>query len=363
MKIAMLGSKGIPALFGGIERHVEEISVRLAKKGHSVTVFGRKSFSRSGKFNNVDIRILPSIQTKNLDTATNSLFSTLAAIAGDFDIIHYHGIGPSIFCPLARISNKKIVSTIHAPDYRQVKWGRFASYMLKVGEKQAVLKSDAAIAVSKIMLKKLNEKYRKGIHYIPNGANIYGRGNFPLQNEFRLESGEYILAVGRFIFEKGFHTLIEAFRMIDTEKKLVIVGDETGPDEYTKSLIKEACDRVIFTGFLTGAGLNRLYANCFLYVLPSLVEGLPISLIEAMSFAKPVLVSDIPENLEVTGDMGVIFKRDDTEDLRKKLKQMLEIEEKEREKMGDRCLAKVKECYNWELIADQLEELYLKIKK
>ncbi len=363
MKIAMLGSKGIPALFGGIERHVEEISVRLARKGHSVTVFGRKSFSRNGKYHNVDTRVLPSIQTKNLDTATNSLFSTLAVITGNFDIIHYHGIGPSLFCPLARISNKKIVSTIHAPDYRQVKWGKLASYMLKIGEKQAVLKSDAAIAVSKIMLKELNKKYSRGIHYIPNGANIYDSGDFPLQNEFGLESGGYILAVGRFIVEKGFHTLIEAFSKIDTEKKLVIVGDETGPDEYTKSLINEAGDRVIFTGFLTGTELNRLYANCFLYVLPSLVEGLPISLIEAMSFAKPVIVSDIPENLEVTEDMGVIFRRDDRRDLREKLEQMLELEEEEREEMGGRCLAKVKECYNWELITNQLEELYLKIKK
>ncbi|MCD6379363.1 glycosyltransferase family 4 protein [bacterium] len=363
MKIAMIGSKGIPALFGGIERHVEEISVRLARKGHSVTVFGRKSFCQNGKYHHVNIRVLPSIQTKNLDTATNSFYSTFVAISGSFDIIHYHGIGPSIFTPLAKISSKKIVSTIHAPDYKQVKWGMFASYVLKMGEKQAVLRSDAVIAVSKLMSQQLYKKYGKEIHYIPNGANIYNRGEFPLQKEFGLEEGGYILAVGRFIVEKGFHTLIKAFRKINTEKKLVIVGNKCDTDEYTKMLTKMAQDKVIFTGFLSGMRLNRLYANSFLYVLPSLVEGLPISLIEAMSFANPVLVSDIPENLEVIGNMDVTFRRDDVGDLKKKLEKMLKLNNGQREEIGNRCLEKVKECYDWGLITDKLEKVYLKLKK
>ncbi|HMA75971.1 MAG TPA: glycosyltransferase family 4 protein [Candidatus Krumholzibacteriaceae bacterium] len=363
LKIAMIGSKGIPALFGGIERHVEEISVRLVQKGHDVTVYGRKSFSTNEKYKNVDVRIMPSLQTKNFDTATSSFLSTISAISDNFDIIHYHGIGPSIFCFLGRLGKSRIFSTIHAQDYRQVKWGRIASRMLKFGEKEAVLRSDTAIAVSKLLSKKLMKKYKEKVNYIPNGANTYKSGDFPLNNEFGLESDGYILAAGRFIVEKGYHTLIDAFSRINTDKKLVIVGDKTGKDEYTRSLLKRSDSRIVFTGFMSGAKLNRLYSNCYFYVLPSLVEGLPISLIEAMGFARPVLVSDIPENLEVVEDMGVTFKSGDQEDLKVKLEKVLKFEESRRKEIGERCLQKVSNFYNWDLITDQLENVYLETTK
>jgi len=358
LKIAMIGSKGIPANFGGIERHVEEISVRLASRGHRVTVFGRKTFSEAGGYRGVESVVLPSFQTKNLDTATNSLVSTLKAMTLDFDIIHYHGIGPSLFCPLAALSSKSRVVTIHALDYRQVKWGWFAKRMLRLGERTAVLCPEAAIAVSKLMKEDLNGRYCREIHYVPNGAALHSMTDFPRRGQPGLESGSYILTVGRFIREKGFHTLLKAFREIETDKKLVIVGDESASEDYTRELNELADDRVVFAGYQTGSRLNDFYANCYAYVLPSTVEGLPISLLEAMSFSRPVLISDIPENLEVAGGIALSFRRGDVQDLRSSLERILDMDRGELTQMGYASRRRVEDRFDWETITDRLEKIY-----
>ncbi len=361
LKIAMIGSKGIPANFGGIERHVEEISVKLASRGHRVTVFGRKSFSSAGDYRGVRSVIMPSFQTKNMDTATNSLFSTLKAMTEDFDILHYHGIGPSLFCPLAALSSRARVVTIHALDYRQVKWGWFASGMLRFGERTAVLCPEAAIAVSKLMKDELEVRYCRDIYYVPNGATLYSESESSPGEELGLERESYLLTVGRFIREKGFHTLLKAFKEIETDKKLVIVGDETASEDYTRELNELADERVVFAGYLTGSRLNKMYAGCYAYVLPSTVEGLPISLLEAMSFSRPVLISDIPENVEVAGDIALSFKKGDVDDLRSSLERILLMDRDELKDMGDESRRRVEDRYNWDTITDHLEEIYRSI--
>ena len=363
-KIAMIGSKGIPASFGGIERHVEEISARLASAGHEVTVYGRKPFSESCIFRGVRVKNLPSIRTKNLDAATNSLLATIHALFTDYDIIHYHGIGPSLFCPLVRLSGKKTVATIHAPDYKQVKWGPFARVMLRRGEKTAATVPDASIAVSRLMAERLNSQPGRKVRYIPNGATVRPLPDFAIGSELGLESGEYILAVGRFIFEKGFHDLIEAYSGIDSGLKLVLVGDEKSADrEYSDLLRRRSDSRTVFTGFQTGGNLDQLYAHCRFYVLPSYVEGLPITLIEAMSFGCPLLISDIPENMEVAGSIAATFRSGDRAELESAMKAMVSMSEEEREKMGSKGRERVKKSYNWDLITEKIEKLYYEIKK
>ena len=359
LNIAMIGSKGLPAKFGGVERHVEEIGRRLVVRGHKVTVYARKPFSDDGTHLGMRIKILPSISTKNLDTATNALAATLHSISGHYDIVHYHGIGPSIFSWIPPVFGRATISTIHAPDYRQSKWGPFARYLLRLGERTGVKATSAAVSVSKLMAGKLEHRYGRPVSYIPNGATLYNTPSFDKAGKLGLRKGRYILAVGRFIIERGFHTLIEAFKRVETDYRLVIVGDARFEEAYAARIRDEADERVLFPGYIYGDLLNELYAHCCFYVLPSLVEGLPISLIEAMSFERPVLISDIEENLEVAGDIAEIFHRGDAEGLTGALAAMLGMSTDQRDEMGSKGRAKVQREYTWDMVTDKLEALYL----
>lgn len=361
IKVAMIGSKGLPAVFGGIERHVEEVGKRLALKGHEITVFGRKPFSTGGEHLGMKVKVLPSIPTKNLETATNSFAATLSASSSDFDIIHYHGIGPSIFSWIPSLFGKTTVATIHAPDYRQSKWGPAARFLLRQGERTAMRRCTAVIAVSRLMAGNLATAFNRKVRYIPNGAAIIDIPPINDISRFGLEREGYILTVGRFIYERGFHTLLEAYKNIETDKRLVIVGDARFEERYAAGLGELADERVLFAGYISGRPLDELYAHCAFYVLPSLVEGLPISLLEAMSFARPVLVSDIPENLEVAEDIGLTFKTEDRHDLARALRLMLEMNDEEKREMGGRGRERVERNYTWDMVTDQLEELYLEL--
>jgi glycosyltransferase involved in cell wall biosynthesis len=361
LKIAMVGSKGIPARFGGIEKHVEEISVRLAGRGHAVTVFGRVPFSAAGTFRGVRTRAVPSIPTKNLDTATNSMIASAAAYLGGYDIVHFHGIGPAIFCAKPLRPGTKTVCTIHALDYRQSKWGNRAKRFLRHGEKKAVNNSDAPVAVSRLMAHQLSERYGKDVRYIPNGASPGKEPEFREASDLGIRPGRYILSVGRFIVERGFDTLIEAFQAVETDMKLVIAGDARFEEGYSSKIRAMAGDRVLMPGYISGRRLEELYAHCALYVLPSLVEGLPISLIEAMGHSRPVIISDIPENLEVAGGIGEPFAAGDPEDLALALARVLALGKERLSEMGVAGRRKVEEEYDWDDITASLEALYMEI--
>jgi len=361
LNVAMVGSKGLPAIFGGIERHVEEVGRRLVERGLNVTVFGRKPFSKNGEHLGMEVRVLPSIPTKNLETATNSLAVSLKVLFEPFDIIHYHGVGPSIFSFIPASMGKTTVATIHAPDYRQKKWGPVARALLRLGERTAVRHCTASIAVSKMMTSALEVTYNHPVHYIPNGATLVDPPPFHEARKFGIEGGRYILTVGRFIYERGFHTLLKAFSMVETDQRLVIVGDARFEEEYASQLRTLADERVVFPGYISGNLLNELYAHCSFYVLPSLVEGLPISLLEAMSFSRPVLISDIPENVEVADGIAVAFKRDDPADLAKAFTGMLNMEADERMKRGALGRKRVEEHYTWDAVTSEIEKLYRKV--
>ena len=361
LKIAMVGSKGVPARFGGIEKHVEKISIRLARRGHSVTVYGRVPFCESGMWEGIRVRAVPSIPTKNLDTASNSMIASAAAYLGDYDIVHFHGIGPSIFCAKPLRSGMRTVCTIHALDYRQSKWGRRAKRFLEHGERKAVGNSDAPVAVSRLMARQLSEKYGREVRYIPNGATPGAGPEFREAAELGIEPGRYILSVGRFIVERGFDTLIEAYNNTDTDLQLVIAGDARFEESYSSKIRAMAGDKVVMPGYISGRRLEELYAHCAFYVLPSLVEGLPISLIEAMSHSRPVVISDIPENLEVAGGIGETFAAGDPVDLTRALDKVISLGPEELASMGAAGLRKVESDYNWDDITGTIEALYLEL--
>ena len=211
------------------------------------------------------------------------------------------------------------------------------------------------------MARELESRYHRPVTYIPNGATLLDRPPFDRAAALGLEQGSYILTVGRFIVERGFHTLLEAFRTIDADLRLVIVGDARFEETYAARLKDLADDRVLFPGYISGSLLEELYAHCSFYVLPSTVEGLPISLIEAMSFSRPVLISDIPENLEVAGSIGLTFERENVQSLAAALAAMIDMEEEERRRRGGMGRERVAECYTWDMITDRLETLYREI--
>jgi len=375
LRIAMVGQKSIPARFGGIETHVDQLSTRLAAMGHDVSVFCRNRFKpKPMEFSATDgfergpegltykkVKLLyrPSVNTKHLDAATHSFVCAAeSALRWQFDIVHFHGIGPSAFVPVARSGGRTVVTTVHALDWRQVKWGRWAKRAILKGEDTGVRSSDGVIAVSRIIADYVEKRYGIRPLYIPNGASILPPRSPRAIREWGLQGNDYILTVGRIIPDKGLHHLIEAFAGIPAPLRLVIVGSESPRTGYSKRLEEMADGRVIFTGDLYGEVLEEMYSNCRLYVLASEVEGLPITVCEAMAFARCVLLSDIPENVEVGGDAASYFSVGNARNLRESLAGLLDrdAEIAARGEMGRR---RVESQFNWDRLVDSLEDFYL----
>jgi len=377
LKIAMIGQKSIPARFGGIETHVEQLSTRLASRGHDVSVFCRNRFRPSPRelagtdgfrvspegltYKGVRLIYRPSIQTKHLDAATHTLLCAAeSAFRRSFDIVHFHGIGPSAFVPVARSGQHTVVSTVHALDWRQVKWGKWAKRALLKGEETGIRSSDGVIAVSRTLVDYIEKRYGVRARFIPNGASILPPRPVDLIRAWGLQGNDYILTVGRIIPDRGLHYLIEAFASVSTPLRLVIVGSESPRTDYSRRLEAMTDDRMVFTGDLYGDALEELYSNCRFYVLASEVEGLPITVCEAMAFSKCVLLSDIPENVEVGGDVALYFKARDVNGLKASLKKLVE-DVSGVEARGAEGRRRAETYFNWDRLATTLEDYYAEI--
>jgi glycosyltransferase involved in cell wall biosynthesis len=378
LRIAMIGQKGIPARYGGVETHVENISVRLAERGHDVRVFCRSRLwvdpalappgyvvaGRDATYQGVRVVFRPSVPTKHLDAATHAFLCALeASWRHDLDIIHLHGIGPAAFAPVAGLFGRRVVSTFHALDWRQVKWGPWAKMFLKRGERTGARRSDTVIAVSRLMQAHIQHAHGVEARYIPNGAS---RRRSPVDlsliERWGLKSGGYILTVGRIIPDRELHTLIEAFHQLPTTLRLVIVGSENPRSAYTDALERLAAERVVFTGDVFGEPLEALYAGARLYALASRVEGLPITVCEAMAHARPLVLSDIPENAEVGGTAARYFKCGDVNALASTLQQLLE-DPAGSDALGRLARQRFETEYDWDLVTDQVEAEYYRVLK
>lgn len=359
LRIAIVGHKGIPAVHGGIERHVDEIARRLARRGHRVDVFNRPYHPyRDPTYEGVRILRRPSLPTKHLDAVTHTALCVLETIASRrYDVLHVHGIGPGAFVGLAR-GFLPTVFTFHAQDWRQRKWGRFARWSLRRSEAVAVRRSHAVIAVSRLLTEYVRSTYGVAAHYIPNGATpSLAPPGHDLLARWGLAPGRYLLFVGRLIPDRGLETLLDAWSGIDAPERLVIAGDVQHDRHYVGELRRRADARVVFTGHQTGEALAQLYEHASLCVHPSEVEGLPIAVLEAMSHGRAVLVSDIPENLEAVGDAAATFPVRDRSGLEAALRRLLDAPG-EVARLGERALARVREHYDWDRIAAATEAVY-----
>lgn len=372
MKIAMLGQKGIPTAFGGIERHVEELSKRLAANGHEVLVYCRPWYSKKSpltqKISNLELVQVPSINTKNLDAFSHTLFSTVSAMKRNPDIYHYHGVGPSLLAFIPRIfrPKAKVIITFHCIDRKHQKWGFMARVMLRLGEWAACRFAHETIAVSRTLEQYCMEVYETKTNYIPNGIVPHSQNNTNLIKRFNLEPNNYISMVSRLVRHKGVHHLINAWNMIRSESpellgklKLAIVGDSAFTDDYVSELKTLANNdpSIVFTGYQSGAMLDELFANSLFVVHPSESEGLPIAVLEAMSYGKVVLASDIPENMEVIAEHGCHFQNGNVNHLKNMIVELVTNKHILPE-MGEGAREFVTQNYHWDDITTQVEALY-----
>ena len=338
MKIAMIGHKRIPSREGGIEIVVEELSTRLIQMGHSVTAYNRMGRHVSDKnadleahklknYKGIRIVHVPTPQNKALNAIVYSFFATIRAVLGNYDVIHFHAEGPCLMLPIPHFFGIRTIATIHGLDWQRSKWGGFATKMLKLGEKMAAKYADEVIVLSLNVQQYFKDTYNRETIYIPNGvAKTEFREPDIISKKFGLEKDKYILYLGRIVPEKGITYLLEAFSQVKTDMKLVIAGGSSHTDDYwneVKKLTKED-PRVVLTGFVQGNLFSELYSNTYMYVLPSDLEGMPISLLEAMSFGRKCLVSDIPENKEACGDHAMYFHKSNVEDLKNKLQEAID---------------------------------------
>lgn len=370
MKIAMIGQKGIPAKAGGIERHVEELSIELVNRGHDVLVYCRAWYTWPIQdYRGVKCIKAPTIATKHLDAIFHTFSSIIAAVREKVDIIHIHGVGPALLAWLPKLlrPQTKVIVTFHCIDRHHQKWNWFARMMLALGEQVACHAPDATIAVSKTLEAYCRMNYSVNTKYIPNGTQVpMVESDKSLLKPFKVEPQKYLMFCARLVKHKGAHVLVEAWKKVkllrpDLAKnmKVVIVGGSAFTDEYVKSLTELAKSEpsIILTGTQTGDTLHALFSNCYAFVQPSESEGLPITVLEAMSYGKCVLSSDIPENMELTKDHGMTFRVGDANDFAQKIIMLLEAPENVAA-VGSEARTHVAKYYDWKDIAETTEYLY-----
>lgn len=332
MKIAFIGQKGMPGVLGGVEKHVEDLSIRLASEGHEILVYTRPKYVDPAlkEHNGVKLVSLPSVATKHLDAITHTFFCVVNVIfVQKVDVVHFHAIGPSSMLLLIKLFKPRlaVVVTVHSRDYLHDKWGSLAQWYLKFGEWVTCKFADKVIVVSQGLQKFLRERFHRESIPIPNGVEIVSRlPAAQIANEWGLSANGYILFVGRLIRTKCVHDLVNAYNDLGTDKKLVIVGGGSYSDNYIDELKKLARNNpnIVFTGVQTGAALQELYSNAYLFVLPSEREGLSVALLEAMAYEKTVVISDIAENREVAKDIGFEFEQGNPIDLARVLRELIE---------------------------------------
>ena len=367
LNIAMLGHKHVLSREGGIEIVVYELATRMAAKGHRVTCYDRSMKHVSGfeldkRKEYKGIKIVPvwTIERRGLAAVTSSLTAAWKAAWSKADVVHIHAEGPAAMCWILKLRGKRVVVTVHGLDWARSKWGGFSSKYIKFGEKQAVKRADEIIVLSKNVQDYFQKEYGRKTIFIPNGVRTPQiRKANEIKKRWGLEKDSFVLFLGRIVPEKGIKYLIKAWKEIKTDKKLVIAGGSSDTEEFLKELKCIAGENVVFTGFQQGYILEELYSNAYIYTLPSDLEGMPLSLLEAMSYGNCCVVSDIAECVEVVEDKAIVFKKADINELRTVLQNLLDSPEKVaeyRKGVSEFICGK----YDWESVVEKTLKLYRK---
>jgi glycosyltransferase involved in cell wall biosynthesis len=361
MKIAILGTRGIPANYGGFETFAEQVAVRLVARGHEVTVYRRKTWYKNHRkdYKGVKLVTLPSVYTKYLDSVSHCLLATLHFMFREKgDIAFYCSSGNSLFTWLARLSRAKVFLHTDGIEWERAKWSRLGKMILKVAEYFATWFPHRLVCDSRMIQEYYKQKHGVDSDYVAYGAEIVERGFGPeMLADLDLEPGQYVLFVSRLEPENNAHVLVRAFEQVKTDKKLVVVGSAPFADEYIRSLKSTTDPRILFPGALYGDIYKALRANAFAYVNAIEVGGTHPAILEAMAAGNCVLVSDISYNLETIGGAGISFRNRDSDDLRDKL-QWLEEHAEEAERLGTLAVQRIREVFDWDRIVDDYERIF-----
>lgn len=363
MRIAMVGQKRTGSREGGVEVVVSELARRMAARGHEVTCYDRRGAGAPEEpFEWEGVRVVPvtTVDAKGMAALSSSFFATRAALRDKPDVIHYHAEGPCVPLRLARERGVRTVATIHGLDWQRAKWGRLASAYIKLGERTAATCADELVVLSEPARAYFQEAYGREAALVPNGIDPKEPVEaVEIRSRWGLEPGGYLLYLGRIVPEKGLHYLIDAYRGMDTDLRLVVAGGSSDTSEYLEQVRAQAegDPRVLFTGFVEGRPLEELCSNAYLYVLPSDVEGMPMSLLEAMAYGRCCVTSDIPECADVLAGTGVTFPKGDAAALRAALEALVDDPARVSE-LGAAARERVRSTYDWERVVDRTLELY-----
>lgn len=370
MRIRFIGQKGIPAVFGGVEYHVDRLAEALARRGHDVAVYVRPWYTPAGLTEHHGARLLrlPTVHTKHGDASVHSFLAAAGSALSDADIVHFHAIGPGAFSFLPRLTGKRTVVTVHRLDWKTEKWGRAARLMIRAGEWISIKAPRATIVVSADLQRYFREKYGKETRFIPHGRVIPSPARPRLIRRLGLEGGDYVFFMGRFSPEKRVDWLIDSYLEARELRpatfrglKLVLAGGSGGSREAEEALRRRAAgeETVIFPGNVTGEEKSELLSNARLFVLPSSLEGLPIALGEAQAYGRACLVSDIDAHREVmvSGRDGLLFDATDRKDLTAKLIRLIE-DPALSGRLGRAAAERAEQCIGWDEVARRHEEVY-----
>ena len=332
VKITMLGHKRFPSREGGIEVVVTELATRMVKLGHTVICLNRHGHHVAGKEYDdrrkcmgaagVWIHDVWTLDRAGLAAMTSSVSGAVWAALSGSEVVHFHAEGPCAMLWLPKLFGKRCIATIHGLDHQRAKWGAFARWYIMCGERMAARRADEIIVLSKPVQEYFRKTYGRETRLIPNGVSpATPRAADEIARRWGLARHSYILFLARMVPEKGLRRLIEAFKKVKTDKRLVLAGGPSGSEAFYREMQELAADdpRILFTGFVQGALLEELFSNAYLFVLPSDLEGMPLALLEAMAYGNACLVSDIPECTDVAGDAALVFHLDDPDGLRRAL--------------------------------------------
>lgn len=364
MKLLVTGNRGIPNIPGGVETHCQYLLPLVAKLGINTIITRRVPYIEEeialATYEGVNLIDLPCSKKQSIEAFEHTLRSIFKAKKIGASIVHIHAVGPSLMVPVARLLGLKVVVTHHGPDYDRQKWGKLAKNILKLGEWCAARFANEVIVISETINDIMKSKYgRNDCHLIYNGVNLpEPAATTDYIQSLGLTKGKYVIAVGRFVPEKGLHDLIDAYKQVDTDYKLVLVGDADHESEYSLEIKEQAKkEGVVLTGFIRGKKLNEIFTHAGMFCMPSYHEGLPIALLEAMSYNLKVVVSDIPANKEIGLAKDIYFRTGGVE----ALAETIQLQLANTQQPNYRNL--IQEKYNWENIAKQIVAVYRKLEK